>query len=108
MYKDDFVVQSTQELTKEGNPMDEAQFYTLLGYIRSIRRLLIYILATLFGILCFGIGEFAHPAWGWLLIYPIIFFFIAVVEIQIARKKQRELEDKASTPPIQSTGETKR
>lgn len=89
--------------------MDEAQFYTLLGYIRSIRRLLIYILATLFGILCFGIGEFAHPAWIWLLFYPVIFVFIAIVEIQIARKKQRELlEEEASTHPIQSPGEAKR
>ena len=79
--------------------MDRAQFYALLGYVRSIRRLLIYILATMFGLLCFIINEFEHPARYWVLAYPVIFVFIAVVENQFARKALRELERQDAAPP---------
>jgi hypothetical protein len=88
--------------------MDKTQFAILLGYVRSSRRLLIYILATLFGLLCFLINEFESPAWVWVLLYPVIFVFIAIVEIRIVRKRQRELEEEASTPPAQSPDNEKR
>ena len=88
--------------------MDDAQFYTLLGYVRSIRRLLIYILAALFGILCFAINKFGHPPWWWVLSYPAIFIFIAIVEIRIARKKQAELNQETPAPPVQSPVKKKR
>jgi Ca2+/Na+ antiporter len=82
--------------------VDKTQYYALLGYVRSIRRLLIYILATLFGVLCFAIVEFEHTPLVWVLLYPIIFVFIVMVEIRMARKKQRELEQEAPTPPNES------
>ncbi len=74
--------------------MDKTQFLALLGYVRSVRRLLIYVFATLIGILCFVINEFEHPARYWVLLYPAIFVFIAIVEIQMTKKQMRELEER--------------
>jgi hypothetical protein len=81
------------------NPVDRTQYYALLAYVRSIRRLLIYILATLFGVLCFAIVEFEHPPLVWVLLYPVIFIFIVMVEIRMSKKKQRELDQEDLTPP---------
>ena len=88
--------------------MDKAQFAALLGFVRSIRRFLIYILATTFGILCFVINEFEHPAWLWVLLYPVIFVFIAFLEMKISRKLLRDLEEQDSAPPVPPPARKKR
>jgi uncharacterized membrane protein YgaE (UPF0421/DUF939 family) len=67
--------------------------------VRSVRRLLMYILAALFGVLCFAIVEFEHPPLIWVLLYPLIFIFIVIVEVRMTKKKQRELEEEAPTAP---------
>jgi hypothetical protein len=87
---------------KTGNPMDDTQYNALIGYIKSIIRLLIYILAVLFGDLCYAIGKFEHPSGFWLFIYPAIFVFIAFSEIHVARKKRRKFHHDNSKNSVHS------
>lgn len=72
--------------------MDKFEYNALLACVRSIRRLLIYILAALFGLLCFAIINLEHPPLVWILLYPVILIVIVLVEYRMTRNQQRELE----------------
>ena len=73
-----------------GEAMDHNQYASLIDLLKSIVRLLIYILAVLFGDLCYTIGKFEHPSAFWLFVYPALFLLIAFSEIHVARKKRRK------------------
>jgi hypothetical protein len=72
--------------TTEGT-MDHAQYKAFIEIIKSLIRILIYILAVLVGGLCYAIGRFEHLSGFWLFLYPTILVFIVLSELRVAGKK---------------------
>jgi len=70
--------------------MDQGQYKAFIDSIKSLIRILIYILAVLIGGLCYAIGRFEHLSGFWLFLYPTIFVFIVLSELRVVGAKKSQ------------------
>lgn len=76
------------EVETVARPMNEVQIDILIEYLKSAIRILIYMLAVMFGGLCYAIGKLEQLRGIWLFLYPAIFLFLVYNETHIFRKKK--------------------